>query len=208
MDSIKNLPMKILRGLLWRFVRLNRLIVLNAPPDCAKSTVQIGFDFFRANKTASASIQEQIEVAMQAMGEPPGLVASRLAHGDEFFSWLDGAQIVSFGWVTYRDRFLGKVRCNDMFGRVFLYNFHTSKDYRGRGLYPALLILMRQVLGREAANDIIIDVNSSNISSIKGIDKAGFIPLAQLVSLVFFNRWQWLIKQNIINSKYKNFFEI
>lgn len=202
-----NLPTKIIRGLMWRFVRLNRLIVLYAPADTTKSTVPIGLNLFRADKTVSAYMLEQIEKAMQSMGEPAGLVAPRLAHGDDFFGWVDGARIVSFGWVTYKDRFLGEVRCKDVMGRVFLYNFHTSNDYRGRGLYPALLIMMRQVLGREAATEIIIDVNSNNLSSLKGINKAGFTPIAELVSLIAFNRWQWLIKKIGISLTCNNLFE-
>jgi hypothetical protein len=41
----------------------------------------------------------------------------RLAHGDEFFGWRVGTRIISFGWVTYTDRFVGPVRMMDGPGR-------------------------------------------------------------------------------------------
>lgn len=207
-SPIHTLPTRIFRGLLFRFIRLERQIVLHAPPNNSVPLIPEGFILFRAYKGSSAHDQQMVEDSMQANDEPEGLVSQRLEHGDEFLGWLCGDKIVSFGWVTHRDRFLGKVRCKDMVGRVFLYNFHTSDNYRGRGLYPSLLLKMRQVLGQSTVTDIIIDVNAKNISSIRGIEKAEFTPVAQLVSLVIFNHWQMLIKQIIIDSTVKDLFEI
>ncbi|APG26444.1 hypothetical protein A7E78_00320 [Syntrophotalea acetylenivorans] len=145
---------------------------------------------------------------MQSMGEPAGLVESRLKNGDEVFGWLDGDRIVCFGWVTYRKRALGLVRFQDKHGRVFLYNFHTSEDYRGRGLYPALLIKIRQVLGCDLGAEFIIDVNSKNLKSIRGIEKAGFAPVAQLFFLVLFNCWRWSFRIKTIDHSSRDLFQI
>ncbi len=129
------------------------------------------------------------EAAMRTAGEPAGLTSGRFAHGDEFFGWLAGEEVVSFGWVTYRDRAVGQVPLAEAPGRVFLYNFHTREEYRGRGLYSSLLRAMRSVLGHEKASEFVIDVNLQNRASARGIEKAGFLPLAQITSLTFFNRW-------------------
>jgi RimJ/RimL family protein N-acetyltransferase len=140
-----------------------------------------------------------VEEAMRAAGEPNDLAAPRLAHGDEFFGWLVEGEVVSFGWVTYRDRTIGPVRLTEAPGRAFLYNFHTQDGYRGRGLYPALLLAMRCSLGREQVTELVIDVNLHNTASIRGIEKAGFVPVANITYFTIFSCWSFSLKQTVIN---------
>lgn len=127
---------------------------------------------------------------MRDAGEPCGLVAQRLAHGDEFFGWQTGHRIVSFGWVCHRDRSVGPVRLTEASGRAFLFNFHTAIAHRGRGLYPALLLAIQSVLGSEGFTELIIDVNESNTASAKAIDKARFVPVGLVTYTTFLNRWR------------------
>ena len=129
------------------------------------------------------------EEAVTANGEPRGAVAARLAHGDEFFGWQLGDRVVSYGWATYRDRMLGPIRLAEASGRTFVYDFHTLEEYRGRKLYPSLLLAMRFILGGEGATEFIIDVDARNTPSIKGIQNGGFVPVAQVGYLTFFTRW-------------------
>jgi hypothetical protein len=127
---------------------------------------------------------------MRAAGEPSGLVAPRLAHGDEFFGWLIGGRVVSFGWVTYGDRTVGPIRLAKASGRAFLYNFHTLKGYRGQKLYPALLLAMRHILGQEKVTEFVIDVDARNMASARGIEKGGFALAAQVAFFTFFTCWR------------------
>lgn len=132
---------------------------------------------------------------MVEAGEEPGIVAPRLSHGDELFSLVIDRKIVSFGWVTHRDRSIGPVRLPEGSGRVFLYNFHTLRSYRGRRLYPALLETMRHVLGNEGSREFIIDVAVRNRSSVAGITRAGFTPIAHISFLTLLGRWQWSLRR-------------
>jgi RimJ/RimL family protein N-acetyltransferase len=137
---------------------------------------------------------------MQAAGEPNGLAAPRLVHGDEFFGWLVGGKVVSFGWVTYRDRAVGPVGLAEAPGRAFLFNFHTLEGYRGRGLYSGLLLAMRCVLGHEKVTEFVIDVNVQNTASARGIAKAGFLPVGHITYITIFNRWCYALKRTVIDT--------
>jgi len=153
-----------------------------------------GLTLVRVAGQADAAHEHIVEDAMIAALEPGGLAAPRLAHGDEFFGWQTGGRVVSFGWVTYKDRMLGPVRVAEAKGRAFLYNFHTLKEFRGRGLYPAILLTMRFVLGCEQVTEFVIDVNVRNVASVKGIHKGGFVPVAQVAYFTFFTHWPRLAR--------------
>ena len=182
----RNWPTRVIRGALWRLRRRTRLRAF-----CNDSGLSspAGFTLIRMARMTARSGHALVEDAMRAAGEPNGLAAPRFAHGDEFFGWLAGGQVVSFGSVTYRDRRVGPVRLAEAPGRVFLFNFHTLAEYRGRGLYPALLLAMRSVLGCEKGTEFVIEVSVDNRASARGIEKAGFRPVAQLAYLTIFDRW-------------------
>src|SRR6202171_2317674 len=188
---------QILRGVLSRLARRTRLMVLRAPPNNLGSACPEGCALVRIGGTVAAADHDLANEAMRAAGEPNGLVAPRLAHGDEFFSWLVGGRVVSFGWVTYQDRMVGPIRFAEASGRAFLYNFHTLEEYRGRMLYPALLLAMRHVLGRENVTDFVIDVDARNTASARGIEKAGFVPVAQVAFLTLSAHWCCLARRTV-----------
>jgi hypothetical protein len=183
---------RVFRGVLWRLVRRSRLMVLRAPSNEFGQACPEGCTFVRVRSTASAPDRDLAEAAMQAAGEPIGLVGPRLAHGDEFFGWLMGNRVVSFGWVTYQGRTVGSIPLAEASGRAFLYNFHTLEGYRGRRLYPALLLAIRHRLGIENVAEFVIDVDLRNTASTRGIEEGGFVPVAQIAFLTLFARWRCL----------------
>lgn len=181
-------------------------MVLRAPRYELGPAYPEGCALARVANMASAADQELVEEAMRAAGEPAGLVGQRFGHGDEFFGWLIGGRVVSFGWVTYQDRTVGPIQLADASGRAFLYNFHTLEEYRGRRLYPALLLAMRHVLGREKVAEFIIDVDVRNTASARGIEKGGFVLAAQVAFLTLFARWRCLGKRTVLDSTASSLF--
>lgn len=133
--------------------------------------------------------------AMREAGEPDGLVAPRLAHGDEFFGWADGGRIVCFGWVMTRDRTVGPFRLTSAPGRMFLYNFHTLPGHRGQGLCSALHHEVRRVLSAETAREFVVDVNVRNTASRRCLEKSGFVPVARVSLLTLFGRWHFPLRR-------------
>lgn len=183
---------RILESILRRLAQRTRLMVLCAPRNDFGPSYPERCALARVVGASSAAARDLAKEAMRAAGEPDGLVAARLAHGDEFFGWLTGGRIVSFGWVTYRDRMLGPICLVKASGRAFLYNFHTLEGYRGQRLYQVLLLTMRHVLGLEKVTEFVIDVDVRNIASVRGIEKGGFVLAAQVAFLTLFARWRCL----------------
>lgn len=185
----RNLIVKIFRAILWRLVHRTREVVLRASYKDSDLVSPEGATLIRIAGITPKAGHELLEDAMLAAGEPNSRAASRLSHGDEFFGWLVGGKVVSFGWVTYRDRTVGPIRLVPAQARAFLFDFYTLEGYRGRGLYTALLLAIRCVLGREKVTECIINVNVRNTASVSGIEKAGFLPVAEIAYLTIFNRW-------------------
>lgn len=159
-----------------------------------------GCELVRFNGSAAIGSRRLVEAAMRAAGEPPGLVESRLAHGDECFGWLARREVVSFAWVTYRDRRVGSIRLAHADGRAFVFNAHTLPSSRGRGLYTALLLTIRSVLGREGVTECVIDANSRNTPSIRGIEKAGFHKVADIAYVTLFTCWPVFVQRRIVDA--------
>jgi RimJ/RimL family protein N-acetyltransferase len=66
-------------------------------------------------------------------------------------------------------------------------------ELRGRGIYPAMLQTMVNVLmDRDRICDVYIDCKSWNSSSIRGIRKAGFVPIGKAVRMVLFEH-VWIL---------------
>ena len=197
---------RIFRGLLGRIARRTRVMVLWAPRKDFGPACPVGCALVRVAGAASAADQDLAKEAMRAAGEPNGLVAPRLAHGDEFFGWLLDGRVVSFGWVTRQDRTVGRIRLAKASGRAFLYNFYTLDCYRGQRLYPALLLAMRHVLGRENVTEFVIEVDVRNTASARGLEKGGFVPAAQVAFLTLFTRWRCLSSRTILERTASSLF--
>lgn len=186
---------KIVRGALRRIVNRTRIRVLRAHCQAAEVVCPSGFALIRITRDSAAAYQERIESAMMRAGEPRTLVAERFAHGDEFFAWRAVDDIVSFGWVCYRDREVGPIRLSEAPGRAFLFNFHTTLAYRARGLYSALLVAIQSVLGNEGYAELIIDVNVSNTVSARAIEQVRFVPVGLISFTTFLGRWRCVAVQ-------------
>jgi len=197
---------RILEGMLRRLAQRTRLMVLCAPRNDFGPPYPERCVLARVGGASSTVDHDLAKEAMRAAGEPDGLVAARLALGDEFFGWRMGAQIVSFGWVTYRDRMLGPIRLVKASGRAFLYNFHTLEGYRSQRLYQVLLLTMRHVLGLEKVTEFVIDVDVRNTASVRGIEKGGFVLVAQVAFLTFFSRWRCLGSRTVLERTASSLF--
>lgn len=68
----------------------------------------------------------------------------------------------------------------------------TAESERGKGLYPYLL---QHIIQENKGKDFYMIVNESNVSSIKGVVKAGFTPYAKGYK-TFFNRYIIVCKIN------------
>lgn len=103
----------------------------------------------------------------------------RFSAGHIMCVFTDNKVIVSYGWINPNNRhILGELALDMIFNLPtdVLYDFHTFENFRGKGLYPALL--QRICIRNSKAKLIYAFPNNQN--SVKGILKASFIFLGNI----------------------------
>lgn len=99
---------------------------------------------------------------------------ARFRTGDKCYLVLEGERVAGFGWVATRPEFMvTEVGLPLPFGpsEFVLYDFVVFPQWRGRGLYPALL---RGIRALNADKTLWIFAEHWNRASVKGIVAAGF----------------------------------
>lgn len=107
---------------------------------------------------------------------------------DQLLAVLDAqGQVTSYGFVlfdSFYKRILAEHRDTPMIGNCF-----TLPAWRGRGLYPRLLVATCQHLAAQGHGRAIITCAPDNLASVRGIEKAGFQRIRTVHSLVILTRW-------------------
>ncbi len=71
----------------------------------------------------------------------------------------------------------------------------TNKHYRGQSIYPFVINYIAEKMLVDGCKEVFMVVNQSNISSIKGIEKAAFQKIASIKA----TRWLWFyLKRQVI----------
>ena len=96
--------------------------------------------------------------------------------------WVEG-QLATFGWVSYNDEHIGELnlRIKLPAGEVYIWDCVTATRFRGNGLYSALLSYILAELRTQQISRAWIGADLENIASQKGIARAGFRHIADLV---------------------------
>jgi GNAT superfamily N-acetyltransferase len=96
--------------------------------------------------------------------------------------WVEG-QLAAFGWVSYEDEEIGELnlRIKLLPGEVYIWDCITALRFRGNGLYSALLSYILSELRTQQICRAWIGANLDNVPSQKGIARAGFHHIADLV---------------------------
>lgn len=97
-------------------------------------------------------------------------------------AWAEG-QPVAFGWVSYSDEQIGELnlRIKLLPGEVYIWDCTTAPDFRRNGLYSALLSYIIGELRTQQICRAWIGADLDNVASQKGIARAGFHHVANLV---------------------------
>lgn len=110
----------------------------------------------------------------------PAEVQHRLDIGHRaYIGFIDDAP-AAYGWIAGVDAEIGELGVSFVLpaGDRYLWDFRTLLDWRGRGIYPRLLQAII-ASDREAQRLWIIHA-PENVSSCKGIARAGFVPVGEL----------------------------
>ena len=109
--------------------------------------------------------------------------ATRLESGRQcYVAWVDG-QIAAYGWVSLEDEDIGELnlRIKLLVGEAYIWDCATLPAFREKHLYSALLTY---ILGELLAQQLCrawIGADLDNVASQKGMARAGFHHVADLV---------------------------
>jgi ribosomal protein S18 acetylase RimI-like enzyme len=106
-------------------------------------------------------------------GRPKLSWSRAFRRGDVYFLARRGSRIVASSRICFADTREVKLGPDE----AALISFHTEPEYRGRGLYVALMREMLRYLTRRQFTAAYIWADRDNAPSIRGIEKAGFTPL-------------------------------
>ena len=117
-------------------------------------------------------------------GLPRAEVQRRHANGNQAVAALLADEPAGYGWVA-RER--GAIAELDFAfalppGNRYLWDFATLAQYRGRGVYPHLLQAILRQESASGAERIWIGYEAGNGASARGIAKAGFAEVGDLVT--------------------------
>ncbi len=104
------------------------------------------------------------------------VVKSQLPDGKTRFSLTDNGIFVHNSFVFPKIRLLKLLRKNG----PAIGDCVTSADYRGRAIYPKVINGIARELLSKGEKEVFIVVNHDNVSSIRGIEKAGFEWFAEI----------------------------
>jgi len=139
------------------------------------------FDFFRQllpaqvgkPRLAGFSVGQAgpLDFLLSRLPNSPRISLSRqIRRGDRYFTARAGHRIVAIARICYVDT--PEIRLDA--GEASLISFYTAPDYRGRGLYVALIQAMLHHLHCQGFKAAYIWAERSNHASIRGIEKTGF----------------------------------
>jgi ribosomal protein S18 acetylase RimI-like enzyme len=119
-----------------------------------------------------------------AMGLPGATAAAgRFTGGRRCYAAWDGDRIAAYGWASRGSECVGELeRAFHMApDEAYIWDCVTLPEYRGRGLYSALLAYMLSALRDAGVRRTWIGASLDNQPSIQGFMNAGFRPAIKLV---------------------------
>jgi GNAT superfamily N-acetyltransferase len=136
-----------------------------------------------------AGITLQVSPIFRAAGPE---IASQLANPDLarrfaagrrcYAAWVED-QLAAYGWVSFGTEYVGELGLTiRLFPcEAYIWDCYTFPAFRGKHLYAALLVHILQELRVENRCRVWIGADFENIPSQRGIDRAGFQRIADVL---------------------------
>lgn len=110
-------------------------------------------------------------------------ITKRLESGRQCYAaWVNG-QVAAYGWVSFEDEYIGELnlRVKLLLGEAYIWDCATLPAFREKLLYSALLTYILSELRAQNLRRAWIGADLDNVPSQKGIARAGFQHVADLV---------------------------
>jgi ribosomal protein S18 acetylase RimI-like enzyme len=148
----------------------------------------VAASFRRAGPEGAAELAE-------AMHSTAAEILARFAAGRHCYTaWVDD-HLAAYGWVSFDDEYVGELRrrLRLLPGEAYVWDCATLPAYRQQHLYSALLVEMAAQLRSEPLCRVWIGADQDNLASQRGMARAGFHHVADLVvSRVVALRQAWV----------------
>ena len=138
---------------------------------------------------------ESIPELVLAMGRDSPEILKRFESGRRCYAAQVDNQFIAYGWVSFKEEFIGELnlRIRLLSGEAYIWDCATLPDFRQKHLYSALLAYIVGELRAEKFRRIWIGADLANFISQRGIARAGFIHVADLlVARVLALRQVWV----------------
>ncbi len=133
----------------------------------------------------------------QAMGDDALMeVLKRFEKGSRCYAARVDSRLAAYGWVSFEDEFIGELnlRLRLLPSEAYIWNCVTLPTFRQNYLYSALLIYIIKELKKETLSRVWIGADLDNVPSQRGIARAGFTHVADLVvARVLTLRQVWVV---------------
>jgi ribosomal protein S18 acetylase RimI-like enzyme len=113
----------------------------------------------------------------------PRQVEQRFETGRRCYAARVGGAIAAYGWVSLQEELIGELRLRVRLlpGEAYIWDCATLPEFRRKSLYTALLGFMLAELRAEGFRRVWIGANLENTISQRGMERAGFQHVADLV---------------------------
>ena len=165
--------------------RAGTIWMLNLDEATPAIVPRVHAEFQRVNSDPSTRSGHRLAPALvSAMGSSASAeIAQRFERGCRCYAaWVDN-KIVSYGWVSFEEEFIGELnlRIKLLLGEAYIWDCATLPAFRQKGLYGALLVHIRKELSDEKLCRVWIGADMDNTVSQLGMARAGFHHVADLV---------------------------
>lgn len=113
---------------------------------------------------------------------------NRFSNGSRCAALIDDNEIVNISWIAFNSLFINEIHKKYIIpeGNIVIYDVFTPPQYRGKGIYPVMLEMINRWAFTNGYKNSIIYSESENISSIRGITKAGYIKKESVTCINIF----------------------
>jgi GNAT superfamily N-acetyltransferase len=179
----------LFRKLLGKFVRVETLVVYRyylyqLPTVCAPDS--------RAQFTR---LDDSDTFRRLCRKYPDKKFNERLRANQQCYVALRGNNIAGYAWATRAGLYVDEIACMYPVSEdeIFIYDCFVDPDYRGAGIYPAMLeFIIRDNRQRyDKLTHASIAASALNRASIRGILKAGFVEQRRIRYIECLQKQKW-----------------
>ncbi len=120
----------------------------------------------------------------QAMNQEPRAVLQRFEAGRECYAFRDSkSTLAAYAWVSFEEEEIGEMQLRIQLrpGEAYIWDCATLPAFRQQHLYASLLVRVTAELRAQGFCRVWIGTAQDNVPSQKGVARAGFRPVADLV---------------------------